>query len=100
MRAASRSASVELKSGFAAKRRSRVAAAAPASPFRNSAMASPSIPPGSVLMHPGERALIEGDGLVMTPKTDAFVRQCPQISDARHGFDRTRELTVLTCRIE
>jgi hypothetical protein len=25
-------------------------------------------------MHPGERALIEVDGLVMTPKTDAFVR--------------------------
>ena len=29
---------------------------------------------GFRLMHPGERALIEVDGLVMTPKTDAFVR--------------------------
>jgi hypothetical protein len=36
----------------------------------------------------------------MTPKTDAFVRQCPQVGDARQGLDRTRELPVLTCRIE
>ena len=51
-------------------------------------------------MHPRERALIEFDGLVMTLETDAFVRQYPEIGNARHGFDRPRELPVLTCRIE
>jgi hypothetical protein len=51
-------------------------------------------------MDPRERVLIEVDGLVITLETDAFVRQCPEICYARHGFDRTRELPVLTCRIE
>ena len=36
----------------------------------------------------------------MTLETNAFVRQCPEIGYARHGFDRARELPVLTCRIE
>jgi hypothetical protein len=40
------------------------------------------------------------DGLAMTLKTEAFVSQCPEIGYARHGFDRARELPVLTCRIE
>src|SRR5271169_2387993 len=52
------------------------------------------------LMHPRERALIKVDGLLVTLETDAFVRQCPEIGYARHGFDRARELPVLTCRIK
>jgi hypothetical protein len=51
-------------------------------------------------MHPCERTLIEVNGLVMTPETDAFVRQCPKIGDARQGLNRARELAVLTRRIE
>ena len=33
-------------------------------------------------------------------ETDAFVRQCPQIGNARQGFDRPREFAIFTCRIE
>jgi hypothetical protein len=55
---------------------------------------------GFCLMPPCERALIEVNGLVMTPETDAFVRQCPKIGDARQGLNRARELAVLTRRIE